>query len=264
MKLLLAVVLLAGVPLVAQERRMTCDDSARFSRDHVPFCEIREFTIAAPGSISVDAGMNGGVTVTGAARADVFIRAKVQTSAPTESEARARAAQVAIHTAGGQIRADAPSFAGDRIGYAVSFEVFVPERTNLNLKAHTGGIRIENVNSSIQFATTNGGVSLNRLAGDVRGHTINGGLSIDLEGTRWNGSGLDATTTNGGVRMNVPDNYSARLETGTTNGGLQVDFPITVRGELGRGRRLSVDLGGGGAPVRAVTTNGGVKIARKS
>jgi DUF4097 and DUF4098 domain-containing protein YvlB len=242
---------------------MRCDDSSsRWGRDHVPFCEIREFTIAAPGQISVDAGTNGGVTVTGASRTDVLIRAKVQTSAPTEAEARARGAQVAIHTAGGQIRADAPDTGRDR-GYAVSFEIFVPNRMNLNLKANNGGIGIDNVNGNIEFTTMNGGVSLKRLAGDVRGRTTNGGLSIELDGSRWNGTGLDATTTNGGVKMSVPENYSARLETATTNGGLSIDFPITVSGELGRGRRLSVDIGGGGPVIRAITTNGGVKIGRK-
>jgi DUF4097 and DUF4098 domain-containing protein YvlB len=189
------------------------------------------------------------------------VRAKVQTSAPTEAEARVQAGQISVQTAGGHIRADAPDFGRNR-GYAVSYEVFAPQRTDLNLKAHNGGIAIDNVNGRIQFTTMNGGVSLKRLAGDVRGQTTNGGLSIDLEGTRWEGAGLDAKTTNGGVRMSVPGNYSARLETETVNGGLKIDFPVTVRGDIGR--RLSVDIGSGGAPVRAVTMNGGVKIDRKS
>jgi DUF4097 and DUF4098 domain-containing protein YvlB len=261
MKLGAAVLMLAGLPLLAQEPQLRCDDSSRWGRDQVPFCEIRESTITAPGRISVDAGTNGGIRITGWSRPNVLIRAKVQTSAPTEAEARAQAGQINVQTAGGQIRADAPDFGRNR-GYAVSFEVFVPERTDMTLKAHNGGIAIENVNGNIQFNTTNGGVSLKGLAGDVKGQTTNGGLSIDLAGNRWSGAGLDAATTNGGVKMSVPDNYSARLETGTTNGGLQVDFPVTVRGDIGR--RLSVDIGGGGAPVRAVTTNGGVKIARKS
>jgi hypothetical protein len=261
MKCTLAALLLASLPLLAQETRMRCDDSSRWGRDQVPFCEIREYNLTAVNRITVDAGTNGGIHISGWSRPNVLVRAKVQTSAPTEAEARAQAGQVNVQSAGGQIRADAPDFGRNR-GYAVSFEIFVPERTDMALKANNGGIAIENVHGSIQFATNNGGVSLKSLGGDVKGHTTNGGLSIDLAGTRWDGSGLDATTTNGGVRMNVPDNYSARLETATVNGGLSVDFPVTVRGDVGR--RLSVDIGGGGAPVRATTTNGGVKIARKS
>ena len=75
------------------------------------------------------------------------------------------------------------------------------------------------------------------------------------------GAGLDAETKNGGVTLAVPSDYSARLETGTTNGGLDIDFPVTVQGRVTK--RLSVTLGDGGPPIRAITTNGGVHIERR-
>jgi DUF4097 and DUF4098 domain-containing protein YvlB len=71
---------------------------------------------------------------------------------------------------------------------------------------------------------------------------------------------MDVSTTNGGVSLSIPENYSAHLETGTVNGRLNVDFPITVQGELKR--ELSANLGSGGATIRAMTTNGGVRIRR--
>ena len=67
---------------------------------------------------------------------------------------------------------------------------------------------------------------------------------------------MDTSTTNGGVSMAVPANYSAHIETSTVNGHINVEFPVTVRGEIDR--QLSVDLGAGGPLVRAITTNGGV------
>jgi hypothetical protein len=60
--------------------------------------------------------------------------------------------------------------------------------------------------------------------------------------------------------MSVPENYSAHLETGTVNGHLSVDFPVTVQGRITR--ELAVNLGSGGPTVRAMTTNGGVRIKR--
>jgi hypothetical protein len=81
-----------------------------------------------------------------------------------------------------------------------------------------------------------------------------------LSGDRWRGTGLDLRTSNGGVHLYLPTNYSANLETGTTNGSLSLGFPITVRGDIGR--HVSTQLGGGGAMIRAMTTNGGVSITR--
>ncbi len=133
--------------------------------------------------------------------------------------------------------------------------------SNLSLKAHNGGIGVSDVRGQIEFSALNGGVTLRRLAGDVKGHTMNGGLSIDLAGNGWDGEGMDVRTTNGGVTLSIPENYSAHLETGTVNGGLKFDFPITLQGEIKH--QLSLDLGGGGKTVRAMTTNGGVSIKRK-
>jgi DUF4097 and DUF4098 domain-containing protein YvlB len=113
----------------------------------------------------------------------------------------------------------------------------------------------------VELATTNGGVKLSRMAGDVEGRTTNGGIDVDLDGTGWNGSGLDLQTTNGGVKLMVPAHYNAHLETGTTNGGVKIDFPVTVQGTIGRD--FSTDLGSGGATVRVRTSNGGVRITRK-
>ena len=113
----------------------------------------------------------------------------------------------------------------------------------------------------IEFSALNGGVNLSRVGGDVRGATTNGGLNVELSGARWEGEALDVSTTNGGVSMSIPENYSAHLETGTVNGRLNVDFPVTVQGEITR--ELAVNLGSGGATIRAMTTNGGVSIRRK-
>jgi len=44
------------------------------------------------------------------------------------------------------------------------------------------------------------------------------------------------------------------------NGGISLDFPVTVQGRIGRS--LDIELGEGGATVRAMTTNGGVRIVR--
>jgi len=241
------------------EREMTCDD--QWQSDRVSHCEINEMTIPATPSLSVDGGVNGGMTLKGWQRNEVRVRARVQTQADSDDQAKTIARQVIIHTGGGRIIADGPS-QGHHESWSVSYEIFVPQKMDLNLKAHNGGIHIADIRGQIEFETTNGGVSLQRLAGVVHGYTTNGGLSVELAGERWEGGQLDARTTNGGVSVSVPDNYSAHLETGTVNGHINVEFPVTVHGEINR--QLSIDLGSGGPLIRAVTTNGGVSIKRKA
>jgi DUF4097 and DUF4098 domain-containing protein YvlB len=221
-------------------------------------CETRELTLPATGALSVDAGPNGGIRVTGESRRDVQMRATVQAWGGDEAEAQRIAAAVVVGT-DGTVRAQGPESRG-RAGWSVSYEVLVPRETDLTLESQNGGIEIADVRGDLSFETQNGGISLDGVAGNVRGRTTNGGVDATLTGNRWDGSGLDLKTTNGGVRLRVPDDYSARLETGTVNGGIDIDFPVTVQGDIGKS--LSTTLGNGGALVRLTTTNGGVRVSR--
>lgn len=145
--------------------------------------------------------------------------------------------------------------------WSVSYEIFAPRQSDLNLKTHNGGIHLADLRGNIDFDALNGGVTLQRLAGDVHGHTTNGGLHVELAGNRWDGQGMNVDTTNGGVKMDIPSSYSAHIETSTVNGGVDVEFPVTVKGRIDK--NLSFDIGSGGPTVRVTTTNGGVRI-RKS
>lgn len=245
----------------AQDRSkgsLTCSDSWNSNR-LMGHCEIKEQTMAAGGTITVDARKNGGVSVKGWDRNEVLVRARIQTAASTQSEADELAKQIRIETGGGKIFAEGPANRKD-YNWNVSYEIFVPRRSDLSLEAYNGGISIVDVSGRIEFTGHNGGVVLKRVGGLVRGGTTNGGVVVELDGARWDGETLDVKTTNGGIVMSVPENYSAHLETGTVNGHLSVDFPVTVQGRITR--ELAVNLGSGGPTVRAMTTNGGVKIKR--
>ncbi len=57
------------------------------------------------------------------------------------------------------IRADGPR-TDRRESWGVSYEVFVPRMSNLDLPTVNGGITLEGVSGRVQFAATNGGVKL--------------------------------------------------------------------------------------------------------
>ena len=234
-----------------------CDESWG-DREHERYCEVREVTLGSRDRLTVDGRTNGGIRVEGWDRDEILIRARVHAQAESEEAAREIVGDIRLDT-GGTIEADGPR-TGRHEWWSVSYRIFVPRNSDLDLTTLNGGIRITDVSGDISFRATNGGVSLDGLSGDVSGSTTNGGLNVELTGEEWEGAGMDVRTTNGGVKINVPDGYSAHIESGTVNGAVRIDFPITVQGRIDR--RISADLGRGGKTIRAVTTNGGVVIRR--
>ena len=260
--LIAALVTFTGVSVFAQDKgkSLRCRDDNWYNDRLVSNCEIREQTLAPSGStIGIDGKQNGGVSVKGWDQNQILVRARVQTGAPTAEEARALAQQIRIETGGSKIFASGPE-SRRNYHWDVSYEVFVPRRADLSVDTHNGGISIAEVNGKIDFTALNGGVVLKKVGGTVRGSTTNGGLVIELGGDRWDGESLDVSTTNGGVVMSVPENYSANLQTGTVNGSVSVDFPVTVQGQISK--QVALNLGSGGAMVKAMTTNGGVRLKR--
>jgi len=265
--LIAALLTSTGIAVLAQkdkdkdkDRSLTCREESWYNDRLVGNCEIREQTLAlSGGTIAIDGRQNGGVNVKGWDQNQVLVRARVQTGAPTAADAEALGRQVRIETSGAKIHASGPETRRD-YQWNVSYEVFVPRRADLSIETTNGGIAIADVNGRIDFTALNGGVVLKRVGGAVRGSTTNGGLVIELTGDRWDGDSLDVSTTNGGVIMSVPENYSANLQTGTVNGSVSVDFPVTVQGRLNK--QIALNLGSGGATVKAMTTNGGVHLKR--
>ena len=241
------------------DKRMTCDNNGNRG-DRARNCQVTEQSFPGTGRISVDGRENGGATVKGWLRNDVLVRSKVEAWADSDAEASGLASQVHVATAGGQIGASGPD-GGHHSGWSVSYEIFVPQTTDLNMTTHNGGISISDVRGRITFDAVNGGVHLRRIAGDVSGRTVNGGLTVELAGNTWEGRQLEARTDNGGVTISMPEYYSARVETETVNGSIHSDFPMTVQGNINK-NRLAFNVGSGGPLIHVTTTNGGVKLKR--
>src|SRR5882672_465233 len=106
--------------LLAQTPTMSCENQNGGNKRG--FCEVRESTVAGLSTLNVDGRQNGGISIKGANRSDILVRAMVQTQADTDSEAKSTAAQVIVHTSAGTVMADGPSAKG----WSVSYEIFVP------------------------------------------------------------------------------------------------------------------------------------------
>ena len=261
---------IAGVGIaVGQGGRseVACDDGWRDgNRSRIHVCELREFTLTPDESLQVNARPNGSVSVTGWDRNEIQIQAQVRSWGRNEDEVRARLDEIAIDT-DGVLHAYGPSvrnswwpFGRNRGGWNVSFEIMAPYATDLWLESVNGRIEVADMRGQLDAETTNGGISLSNVSASVRGRTVNGGISAVFADEGFDGDMLDVRTTNGGIVVRIPENFSARLDVETVNGGVRSDFPVTREGR--RNREVSATWGEGGPLIRARTVNGGVQIRR--
>lgn len=242
-------------------------------------CERRILALGPRAALSVDAGPSGGISVRGTsgrvdapgrgpARDSVTVVATVTAYARTDSKAARLAATVALADSGGMLRAQGPARRYDARGrdpwWSVAWRAEVPRHTDLTLRATNGGVRVAGVAGRLRLETVNGRIELDSVAGQVRGRATNGGVAAVLTGAAWDAAGLaeaglDLTSTNGGAMLRLPAVYSARVSVGSINGPLAVRYPVGAarRG----GNELDVTLGGGGAPVRVFSYNGGVWLS---
>ena len=265
MKLSIAFSLL--IPLMAfaqmrdnRDKELGCQSWGGDRWREVHHCDLREQTLASTGSLTADASRYGGIVLKGWSRNDILVRSRIDVWADTDTEANTLMSEIRVEAANGSISATGPEN-GDQHGWSVSYEIFVPQKSAVNVTANNGGIRVSDVDGAIHVQTKNGGVSLARVAGEVSGGTKNGGVMVELAGSRWQGKQLDLETKNGGVVVSMPQNYSAHVQAETVHGRVSSDFPITVSGWIRR-QNLEGNIGSGGALIHVSTVNGGIVLRR--
>ena len=194
-------------------------------------CEVRQFTVAATGRRADRSdGTNGGISVEGQARGDVQILAKVTADAETQARAREIANAIRINPTLERVGADGPR--EPRTGRAgrSAIRLAVPRALNMSLRTTNGGIVIQDVDSKVEFATTNGGVKLigtwQAMCAGARRTAASMSSSMVRPGRA---KGSTSKRRNGGVRLVIPEHYSAQLEAHTNNGGLNID--VSRRGQ---------------------------------
>jgi hypothetical protein len=107
---------------------------------------------------------------------------------------------------------------------------------------------------------TNVGVVVREGAGSIIATTTNGGVDVEMREVGSEGARLECT--NGGIRLRLPASARATISASVTNGGIDTSGLQLETTESTR-RRLEARLNGGGAPIRIEGTNGGIRIGAR-
>jgi hypothetical protein len=143
-------------------------------------------------------------------------------------------------------------------GLSVDYVVSVPSRVKVEGVTTNGGVEIAGVDAGVECRTTNGRIRISHVAGPVRAESTNGTVEAEL---RELSEEVTLATTNGTLRLRLPDGSGAELDVRTTNGSIRLDAESDLVPEGHRKNRLRGELGGGGPTVRLRTTNGSITIS---
>ena len=179
----------------------------------------------------------------------------------------------------------------------VHFEVIVPPAADLEARTVDGPLDVDGVDGHLQITstdgtitarscggriearTTDGELTLDGVRGEVRAHstdgkvtiagllnllevsTTDGGIEIDAEdGSRMNAE-WSIRSSDGDVRLRLPEGFAADLDITTGDGQITNDYPVTMQGRLSR-HRLMGKMFNGGELLRIRTSDGDVTIGK--
>jgi DUF4097 and DUF4098 domain-containing protein YvlB len=232
--------------------------------------------------LTIVAARNGGILVTSWEQPEISLTLCKQVAAADEQSARRALDEIKLEISNGRIKVRTPGSEDDQLSVGTLLLVKAPKGADLDMKAFNGGIainsfngkanaRTENGGVSLQASTgtlsveaENGGVSIRDCGGKVTAHIQNGGLSVSLA-ERWDGTGLEAQTQNGGLVIAVPENLSTGVEVfGSEHTSIICKDDVCGAAQRTWDQDRNVLHFGSGAPqVHITTVNGGIVVKRR-
>lgn len=243
------------------------------------------------GSIRVLRGSSGAVVVHGLVRAGNGGWGNWLSRSGDDPEARVRevADNPPIQQDGNRITIGARSRRPKNV--SISYEIEVPEGSNLQLNSGSGSIeckgvggtlraesgsgslqitdvtgkmlavtgsgsiRVARVRGEVDIDTGSGGIDVDDITGSLRVDTGSGGINVAGE---MRGDWL-LDTGSGGISVDLPADAAFSLDAETGSGSIRTEHPVTIRGEISK-RKLQTDVRGGGHALRMHSGSGGLRI----
>jgi DUF4097 and DUF4098 domain-containing protein YvlB len=161
----------------------------------------------------------------------------------------------------------------------VEVDVHMPREGQLNLHTGDGSIEVANFKGNMDLESGDGHQEINSVDGILHAKTGDGrivvsgrfdGLDLStgdgrIEARVLPGStmktGWTLHTGDGGVRLQLPENFAADVDLHTSDGHINLDFPVTVEGRLGE-KNIHGKINGGGNLLTVHTGDGSIEIEK--
>jgi len=223
-------------------------------------------------SLKVEGTNRGGVRVQPSTDGKLSALICMAAGATSDKAAEAILDRLSVVNEGGVLRVDGPEDDDDWAGMIV---LSVPDGLTLDVSATNGPLRVGDVDGRFTLRTTNGPIKVMNVGGVVdaqaqngpikfRGHSgdvslvaENGPISVELDAREWTGKRLEASTQNGPLKLNVPDDMKSGVE--VTSSRWAPWSGAWRSGERPWGSR-TYRIGDDQVRVRLSTVNGPVKI----
>lgn len=139
-----------------------------------------------------------------------------------------------------------------------NYELIVPEGIEVSVDNINGKFDITDINNNVNVSSTNGNIKLSQTTGKISIDVTNGKVKGDLDSTK----GLDISTTNGNVNLNLNNTFSGKFRLETINGKISKrDFDFK---DVDNDKKLfKGTLGNSDVEIKIKTTNGKITLTKK-
>jgi len=144
---------------------------------------------------------------------------------------------------------------------SVDFEVRLPAGVNLSERTVNGEVEAEHLGGDVSAHTVNGSVRVS-TTGFAEASTVNGSIAAEMGRADWT-EGVEFSTVNGGITLDLPATLSAEVHAKTLNGDVISDFPLVMQGRFGP-RNWHGTIGRGGRDLDLSTVNGSIRLRKAS
>jgi hypothetical protein len=244
-------------------------------REGIMQSEEKTITKAEASTLRVEGEHNGGLQVQGWDQANYSVT--LCKAARPDSDAESVLGQIRLNFSNGALSVSGPSSHNQ---WSAHLLIKAPRGASMDLNVHNGPMGLYSVEGNLKVHAVNGPVTVEKCKGDltVRAEngpitleensgkldvrTQNGPITVNLDGTNWNGAGLEAHATNGPVTLHVPSGYQSGVVLESDGHG-----PFSCAASVcNEGRKTwddnskRVEFGSGPALVRVSTLNGPVSV----